>query len=108
MFRIVRYVFNLLYAQLQVGLIAQQKVNERFGECLLELTGNDAITVMDDSNISLAIEVVLLDATGTTGESPTTCHRLVLKNILYLTEIFYGDRLFLNLNFLFVCSEASS
>lgn len=28
MFRIVRYVFNLLYAQPQVGLIAQQSEGE--------------------------------------------------------------------------------
>ena len=32
-------------------VVVQQKLNVRFGKCLLELNGNDAITVMGDSNI---------------------------------------------------------
>ncbi|KAF8388717.1 hypothetical protein HHK36_025397 [Tetracentron sinense] len=39
----------------KVGQMVQQTVNERFGKCLLELSGNNAIIVMDDADIQLAI-----------------------------------------------------
>ncbi|MED6211363.1 hypothetical protein PIB30_072995 [Stylosanthes scabra] len=38
----------------KVGLAVQKIVNERFGKCLLELSGNNAIIVMDDADIKLA------------------------------------------------------
>ncbi|KAK6236572.1 hypothetical protein SCA6_011909 [Theobroma cacao] len=38
----------------KVGLMVQQTVSQRFGKCLLELSGNKAMIVMDDADISLA------------------------------------------------------
>lgn len=52
-------------------------VSERFGKCLLELSGNNAIIVMDDANIQLATRAVLFAAVGTAGQRCTTCRRLV-------------------------------
>ncbi|RVW52146.1 Aldehyde dehydrogenase family 7 member B4 [Vitis vinifera] len=46
----------------KVGLMVQQRVNDRFGKCLLELSGNNAITVMGDADIPLVVQAVLLDA----------------------------------------------
>ncbi|CDY51401.1 hypothetical protein HID58_020621 [Brassica napus] len=52
-----------------------QQVSGRSGKTLLELSGNNAIIVMDDADIQNA------------GQRCTTCRRLVLKNlILYLLE----------------------
>jgi aldehyde dehydrogenase family 7 protein A1 len=34
-----------------VGKIIRQKVNDRFGTCLLELGGNNATIIMDDANL---------------------------------------------------------
>ncbi|KAF8401109.1 hypothetical protein HHK36_014413 [Tetracentron sinense] len=67
----------------KVGLMVQQTVNERFGKCLLELSGNNAIIVMDDADIQLAVRSVLFAAVGTAGQRCTTCHRLLLHESIY-------------------------
>ncbi|KAF6140620.1 hypothetical protein GIB67_013913 [Kingdonia uniflora] len=49
--------------------MVQQTVNERFGKCLLELSGNNTIIIMDDADIKLVVHsvslllLVLLDST---------------------------------------------
>ncbi|WRX25806.1 Aldehyde dehydrogenase domain - like 10 [Theobroma cacao] len=66
-----------------VGLKVQQTVNARFGKCLLELSGNNAIIVMDDADIQLAVRSVLFAAVGTAGQRCTTCRRLLLHESIY-------------------------
>ena len=84
-------------------------VVERFGKCLIESDRNNVITVLSDADIQLAIEGIMPDTVGTTGQGISTCHRLVCKNLLHLIEIFFhGDRLILKLKFLFACIEVSS
>ncbi|KAF1892356.1 hypothetical protein Lal_00010821 [Lupinus albus] len=60
----------------KVGKSVQQSVNERFGKCLLELSGNNAIIVMDDADIKLVVRAVFFAAVGTAGQRCTTCRRL--------------------------------
>lgn len=67
----------------KVGLMVQQTVNKRFGKCLLELSGNNAIVVMDDADISLAVRSILFAAVGTAGQRCTTCRRLFLHESIY-------------------------
>ncbi|XP_058108632.1 aldehyde dehydrogenase family 7 member B4 [Magnolia sinica] len=67
----------------KVGLMVQHTVNERFGKCLLELSGNNAIIVMDDADIQLAVRSVLFAAVGTAGQRCTTCRRLLLHESIY-------------------------
>ncbi|KAK9726903.1 hypothetical protein RND81_05G244500 [Saponaria officinalis] len=67
----------------KVGQIVQQTVNKRFGKCLLELSGNNAIIVMDDADIKLAARAVLFAAVGTAGQRCTTCRRLLLHESIY-------------------------
>ncbi|KAG9458108.1 hypothetical protein H6P81_002616 [Aristolochia fimbriata] len=67
----------------KVGLMVQQTVNKRFGKCLLELSGNNAIVVMDDADIQLAVRSVLFAAVGTAGQRCTTCRRLILHENIY-------------------------
>ncbi|KAI7985146.1 Aldehyde dehydrogenase family 7 member B4 [Camellia lanceoleosa] len=71
----------------KVGLMVQQTVNERFGKCLLELSGNNAIIVMDDADIQLAVRSVLFAAVGTAGQRCTTCRRLILHESVYQTVL---------------------
>ncbi|KAM0949199.1 putative aldehyde dehydrogenase (NAD(P)(+)) [Dioscorea sansibarensis] len=71
----------------KVGLKVQQTVNERFGKCLLELSGNNAIIVMDDADIQLAVRSVLFAAVGTAGQRCTTCRRLLLHESVYQTVL---------------------
>nr|XP_023884420.1 aldehyde dehydrogenase family 7 member A1 [Quercus suber]XP_023884421.1 aldehyde dehydrogenase family 7 member A1 [Quercus suber] len=67
----------------KVGSIVQKTVNERFGKCLLELSGNNAIIVMDDADIDLAARSILFAAVGTAGQRCTTCRRLYLHESIY-------------------------
>ncbi|KAL6558269.1 Aldehyde dehydrogenase 7 member B4 [Orobanche minor] len=59
-------------SKLWVGLMVQQTVNERYGKWLLELSGNNAIIVMDDADID-----------GTAGQRCTTSRRLLLHESVY-------------------------
>lgn len=45
---------------------------------LLELGGKNAITVMDDANLDLAVEAILWSAFGTTGQRCTAASRLIV------------------------------
>ncbi|XP_010064024.2 aldehyde dehydrogenase family 7 member B4 [Eucalyptus grandis] len=67
----------------KVGLMVQQTVNARYGKCLLELSGNNAIIVMDDADIQLAVRSVVFAAVGTAGQRCTTCRRLLLHESIY-------------------------
>ncbi|XP_034224358.1 aldehyde dehydrogenase family 7 member A1 isoform X2 [Prunus dulcis] len=67
----------------KVGSKVQKIVNERFGKCLLELSGNNALIVMDDANIGLAVRSILFAAVGTAGQRCTTCRRLYLHESIY-------------------------
>lgn len=60
--------------------MVQQTVRARSGRTLLELSGNNAIIVMDDADIQLAARSVLFAAVGTAGQRCTTCRRLVTKS----------------------------
>jgi aldehyde dehydrogenase (NAD+) len=54
-------------------------VGERLGRTLLELGGNNAIIVMDDANLDLAVRAVLFGAVGTAGQRCTSTRRLILQ-----------------------------
>jgi len=62
----------------QVGQIVQNAVNARFGKCLLELSGNNAIIVMEDADLAMVVRSVLFAAVGTAGQRCTSCRRLLL------------------------------
>lgn len=61
----------------KVGRVVGETVQRRFGKSLLELGGNNAIVVMDDANLDLAVRATLFAAVGTAGQRCTTARRLV-------------------------------
>lgn len=67
----------------KVGTVVRDLVAARFGRCLLELSGNNAIVVMDDADLALAARSVLFAAVGTAGQRCTTCRRLFLHEAIY-------------------------
>nr|CAN71381.1 hypothetical protein VITISV_001496 [Vitis vinifera] len=71
----------------EVGLMVQRAVNQRFGKCLLELSGNNAIIIMEDADIGLAVRSVLFAAVGTAGQRCTTCRRLLVHESIYETVL---------------------
>jgi aldehyde dehydrogenase (NAD+) len=54
-------------------------VGERLGRTLLELGGNNAVIVLDDANLDLALRAVVFAAFGTAGQRCTTTRRLILQ-----------------------------
>ena len=57
----------------KVGMLVQ----ERFGKKILELGGNNAIVVDEDSDLDMVVRSVLFAAVGTAGQRCTTTRRLV-------------------------------
>ncbi|KAJ1513781.1 Alpha-aminoadipic semialdehyde dehydrogenase [Coelomomyces lativittatus] len=70
-----------------VGREVGVTVQSRFGRVLLELGGNNAIVVMDDADLQLAIQSILFAAVGTAGQRCTTVRRLFLHEKIHDTFI---------------------
>jgi aldehyde dehydrogenase (NAD+) len=61
-----------------VGRKVAASVAQRFGRTILELGGNNALVVMDDADLNLALPAVLFGAVGTAGQRCTTTRRLLV------------------------------
>lgn len=61
----------------EIGLKVNQVVQKRSGKTILELGGNNAIIVMNDADLNLAIPAIFFAAVGTAGQRCTTARRLV-------------------------------
>ena len=62
----------------RMGRIVGPRVAQRFGRSLLELGGNNAIVVMDDADLGLAVRAIVFGAVGTAGQRCTTTRRLLV------------------------------
>ncbi|MGQ9495849.1 MAG: L-piperidine-6-carboxylate dehydrogenase [Thermoanaerobaculaceae bacterium] len=58
-------------------------VASRFGRTILELGGNNAVIVMDDADLDLALRAILFAAVGTAGQRCTTLRRLIVQKGIY-------------------------
>jgi aldehyde dehydrogenase (NAD+) len=65
-----------------VGKKVSEAVAGRFGRSILELGGNNAVIVMDDANVELAVRAVLFAAVGTAGQRCTSLRRLIVHRAL--------------------------
>ena len=65
-----------------VGRQIAQTVAGRFGRCLLECSGNNAILVAEDADLDLVVPAVLFGAVGTAGQRCTTTRRLIVHESL--------------------------
>jgi aldehyde dehydrogenase (NAD+) len=63
----------------RMGKTVSARVATRLGRSLLELGGNNAIVVMDDADLDLALRAVCFGAVGTAGQRCTTTRRLFLQ-----------------------------
>ncbi|XP_014774152.1 alpha-aminoadipic semialdehyde dehydrogenase [Octopus bimaculoides] len=61
-----------------IGKLVSLKVHERFGKCLLELGGNNALIVNDDADLEMVVRSALFACAGTAGQRCTTTRRLIL------------------------------
>ncbi len=62
----------------RMGVRVAEVVGRRFGRTILELGGNNAVLVMDDADLDLALRAVLFGAVGTSGQRCTSTRRLIL------------------------------
>jgi aldehyde dehydrogenase (NAD+) len=62
----------------RMGRAVGPKVAARFGRCLLELGGNNAIIVAPSADLDLAVRAILFGAVGTAGQRCTTTRRLIV------------------------------
>ncbi|GAA0315596.1 L-piperidine-6-carboxylate dehydrogenase [Psychrobacter aestuarii] len=60
----------------RMGRAVGPKVAERFGKCLLELGGNNAMILTPSADLDLALRGILFSAVGTAGQRCTTLRRL--------------------------------
>ena len=61
-----------------VGREIATTVAGRFGKCLLECAGNNAVVVAEDADLDLVVPAVLFGAVGTAGQRCTTTRRLIV------------------------------
>jgi aldehyde dehydrogenase (NAD+) len=69
----------------RMGGAVGPRVAERFGKCLLELGGNNAIIVSDKADLALALNSILFGAVGTAGQRCTTTRRVFAHKSVYDT-----------------------
>jgi aldehyde dehydrogenase (NAD+) len=62
----------------RMGRDVGARVAARFGRCLLELGGNNAIVVGPTADLDLTVRAVVFSAAGTTGQRCTTARRLIV------------------------------
>ncbi|MBM3811665.1 MAG: aldehyde dehydrogenase family protein [Acidimicrobiia bacterium] len=63
----------------RMGRHVAQKVAARLGRTLLELGGNNAVIVMGDADLDLALRAILFGAVGTAGQRCTSIRRLLVQ-----------------------------
>ncbi|MDP6540203.1 MAG: aldehyde dehydrogenase family protein [Planctomycetota bacterium] len=62
-----------------VGRGVASTVAGRFGRTILELGGNNAVVVMEDADLDLALPAILFGAVGTAGQRCTSTRRVLVQ-----------------------------
>ncbi|MBI2710864.1 MAG: aldehyde dehydrogenase family protein [Actinobacteria bacterium] len=63
-----------------MGRAVGPRVAARFGRCLLELGGNNAMVVAPTADLDLALRAILFSAVGTAGQRCTSLRRLLVHD----------------------------
>jgi len=66
-----------------IGKGVASSVAGRFGRTILELGGNNAVVIMDDANLEVALRSVLFASAGTAGQRCTSLRRLLVHEKVY-------------------------
>lgn len=67
----------------RMGQHVAPRVAARFGECLLELGGNNAMIITPTADLKLAAQAILFSAVGTAGQRCTTLRRAFIHESIY-------------------------
>ena len=63
----------------RMGQRVAEVVGRRTGRAILELGGNNAVIVLDDADLDLALRAVVFGAVGTAGQRCTSTRRLIVQ-----------------------------
>jgi aldehyde dehydrogenase (NAD+) len=63
-----------------MGRSVSQTVSKRLGKSLLELGGNNAVIVLKDADLNLAVRAILFGAIGTSGQRCTSTRRVLVES----------------------------
>jgi len=67
----------------RMGRQVAPRVAERFGKCILELGGNNAIIVTATADLDMAIPGIVFGSVGTAGQRCTSSRRLIVHEDIY-------------------------
>ena len=67
----------------QMGHAVGSKLAERFGRCILELGGNNAMIVAPSADLEMALTAIVFSAVGTAGQRCTSLRRLIVHETIY-------------------------
>ena len=67
----------------KMGRHVSETVSSRFGKCILELGGNNAMIVDESATLSLAVPAIVFGAVGTAGQRCTSTRRVIVHENIY-------------------------
>ena len=67
----------------KMGRHVSETVASRFGKCILELGGNNAMIVDESATLSLAVPAIVFGAVGTAGQRCTSTRRVIVHENIY-------------------------
>lgn len=67
----------------KMGRAVGQTLASRFGKCLLELGGNNAIIISPSANLKQVLPAIVFGAVGTAGQRCTSTRRLIIHDSIY-------------------------
>lgn len=67
----------------RMGRAVSIALAERFGRCILELGGNNAMIVTPSADLEMALGAIVFSAVGTAGQRCTTLRRLIVHKNVY-------------------------
>lgn len=85
----VRFPLISATGSTRMGRAVGPRVAARFGRCLLELGGNNAMIISDKADLGVAMPSLLFGAVGTAGQRCTTTRRAIVHRSLF--DRLYDD-----------------
>jgi aldehyde dehydrogenase (NAD+) len=67
----------------RMGRAVAPAVAARFGKCILELGGNNAMIVAPSADLEMAVRAIVFSAVGSAGQRCTSLRRLIVHNDVY-------------------------
>ena len=67
----------------RMGRAVGPTVAARFGKCILELGGNNAMIVASSADLDMALRAIVFSAAGTAGQRCTSLRRLIVQEEVY-------------------------